>query len=59
VYADGIDLNKLDTAVDVGVTCRLCERSDCEQRAFPSMRHPLVIDENLRGISLYSRTGSK
>lgn len=54
VYADGIDLKKLDTAVDVGVTCRLCERHDCEQRAFPSMRRPLTIDENLRGLSLYS-----
>lgn len=54
VYADGIDLKKLDTAVGVGVTCRLCERHDCEQRAFPSMRRPLTIDENLRGLSLYS-----
>ncbi len=54
VYADGIDLDKLDMAVDVGVTCRICERNDCEQRAFPSMRQPLVLDENLRGLSLYS-----
>jgi predicted transcriptional regulator/transcriptional regulator with XRE-family HTH domain len=54
VYADGIDLDELDTAVDVGVTCRLCERTDCEQRAFPSMRQPLTLDENLRGLSLYS-----
>ncbi len=29
----------------------LCERSDCEQRAFPSMRHPLHVDENVRGVS--------
>jgi predicted transcriptional regulator/transcriptional regulator with XRE-family HTH domain len=59
VYADGVDLKKLDTAVDVGVTCRLCERSDCEQRAFPSMRHPLSLDENLRGLSLYSGAGKR
>jgi hypothetical protein len=38
----------------VGVTCRLCERSDCEQRAFPSIRHPLHVDENVRGVSLYA-----
>ena len=35
VYADGIDLDNLDAAVPVGVTCRLCERMDCQQRAFP------------------------
>jgi predicted transcriptional regulator len=38
----------------VGVTCRLCDRSDCEQRAFPSIRHPLRVDENVRGVSLYA-----
>jgi predicted transcriptional regulator/DNA-binding XRE family transcriptional regulator len=54
VYSDGLDLNQLDAAVPVGVTCRLCERSDCEQRAFPSLRRPLTIDENVRGVSLYA-----
>lgn len=54
VYADGIDLDNLDAAVPVGVTCRLCERLDCEQRAFPSMQHPLHIDENVRGVSFYA-----
>lgn len=54
VYADGVDLRNLDLAVPVGVTCRLCERADCEQRAFPSMRHPLRIDPHVRGLSLYS-----
>jgi predicted transcriptional regulator len=38
----------------VGVTCRLCERADCEQRAFPSLRRPLRVDENVRGPSAYS-----
>ncbi len=36
VYSDGIDLESAQTATPVGVTCRICERSDCEQRAFPS-----------------------
>jgi predicted transcriptional regulator/DNA-binding XRE family transcriptional regulator len=54
VYADGVDLENTDTAVPVGVTCRLCERTDCEQRAFPSLRHPLRIDKNVRGVSLYA-----
>lgn len=54
VYADGVDLDNLDAAVPVGVTCRLCERLDCEQRAFPAMQHPLRIDENVRGVSFYA-----
>ncbi len=54
VYADGVDLDNLDTATPVGVTCRICERTDCEQRAFPSLRHRLQVDENVRGVSLYA-----
>lgn len=54
VYADGIDLENLNAAVPVGVTCRLCERLDCPQRAFPSMQHPLKIREGLRGVSFYA-----
>jgi predicted transcriptional regulator/DNA-binding XRE family transcriptional regulator len=54
VYSDGIDLGNVHLATPVGVTCRLCERSDCEQRAFPSIRHPLQVDENVRGVSLYA-----
>jgi hypothetical protein len=54
VYSDGIDLESAQTATPVGVTCRLCDRTDCEQRAFPSIRQPLQVDENVRGISLYA-----
>jgi hypothetical protein len=56
VYADGVNLDNQDAAVPVGVTCRLCDRTDCEQRAFPPLRQPLVIDENVRGISIYAPT---
>jgi hypothetical protein len=59
VYSDGVELENAHLATPVGVTCRLCERSDCEQRAFPSMRHPLRVDENLRGVSLYAPVPSK
>ena len=54
VYADGVDLENLDSATPVGVTCRVCERVDCEQRASPSLRHRLQVDENVRGVSLYA-----
>jgi hypothetical protein len=54
VYADGFDLDNLDAAVPIGTTCRLCERMDCEQRAFPALQHGLSLDENVRGVSFYS-----
>lgn len=54
VYADGVDLDAHDAAVPVGVTCRLCERMDCEQRAFPPLQRTLEIDENVRGQSFYA-----
>jgi hypothetical protein len=54
VYADGYDLDNLEAAVPIGVTCRLCERTNCEQRAFPPLQHGLQVDENVRGRSLYT-----
>ncbi len=40
----------------IGITCRLCERTDCEQRAFPAIHRRLGIDENVRGASFYTAT---
>lgn len=54
VYADGYDLENLDAAVPIGTTCRLCERLDCDQRAFPPLQYGLTIDENVRGRSFYA-----
>jgi hypothetical protein len=54
VYADGVDLESREAVVPVGLTCRLCERMDCEQRAFPPFQHPLKVDENVRGVSFYA-----
>lgn len=54
VYSDGIDIANPEMCIPVGVTCRLCERTDCEQRALPSLKVPLRVDENVRGVSLYA-----
>jgi predicted transcriptional regulator len=54
VYSEGVDLEQLDAAVPVGVTCRLCEHLDCAQRAFPAILHPLRIQEDVRGVSFYA-----
>jgi hypothetical protein len=54
VYADGVDLESPGALVPVGVTCRLCERMDCEQRAFPPLQHPLRVEEDVRGVAFYA-----
>lgn len=53
VYADGIDFRSDDAAVPIGLHCRLCERLDCDQRAFPPLNHRIIVDENLRGPNTY------
>ncbi len=54
VYADGIDLESREAVVPVGLTCRLCERMECEQRAFPTLQHRLQVNANVRGVSFYA-----
>ena len=51
VYADGYDLENLDAAVPIGTTCRLCERLDCDQRAFPPLQTGLGIESNVRSVA--------
>jgi predicted transcriptional regulator/transcriptional regulator with XRE-family HTH domain len=54
VYGDGLDVHNPSAAVPIGITCRLCERTDCDQRAFPAIQRRLGIDENVRGTSFYA-----
>jgi predicted transcriptional regulator/DNA-binding XRE family transcriptional regulator len=52
IYADGLVLEQ--PPVPVGVTCRLCERTDCEQRAFPPLQQALQVEEDVRRSSFYA-----
>lgn len=54
VYSDGINLENLDAAVPIGAGCRICERTDCMQRAFPPLDQRMAVDVNRRGLSFYS-----
>jgi predicted transcriptional regulator/transcriptional regulator with XRE-family HTH domain len=56
VYSDGVDLEKAARVVPIGVTCRLCPRELCEQRAFPQTGAPLRVDPNVRGSSPFVPT---
>lgn len=54
VYADGIDLKATDNAVRIGVSCRLCDRQDCAQRAFPQLGRPLGVNPWVKGVSAFA-----
>ncbi len=44
VYADGLDM--AHPPVGIGLSCRLCDRTDCRSRAFPPLEHRLKLDPN-------------
>ncbi|MBF6172986.1 acetate metabolism transcriptional regulator RamB [Nocardia blacklockiae] len=52
VYADGLDLND-PQATPIGAGCRVCERTNCPQRAFPPLGKSLDISEHRSSISPY------
>ena len=54
VYADGLHLDDANIVTPIGVSCRTCPRTDCHDRASPSLAQKLDIDENSRGHSPYT-----
>lgn len=54
VYSQGLSFEK---PVPIGVSCRICERTDCHQRAFPPLDRRLVIPEHERGVVPYVLEG--
>jgi len=56
-YAVGIDLNDKAAAVPIGVSCRVCERDHCPQRAFPPIGKKIHISENEREFLPYRFEG--
>jgi predicted transcriptional regulator/transcriptional regulator with XRE-family HTH domain len=53
VYADGLDLARPATT-PIGLGCKVCERTDCAQRAFPPTRGDLHVDPHLSGRVPYA-----
>lgn len=53
VYAKGLDLKDQDAAVPIGAGCKVCERPNCPQRAFPAIGRRTAIDENERRFTPY------
>ncbi len=53
IYADGMDLSSESGATPIGVSCRICPRDDCDQRAFPPSDRPIAVDPDRRGVVPY------
>lgn len=56
VYADGLDLQDPARATPIGMGCKVCERRDCAQRAFPFVGQPLRVDEQRTDFIPYGCT---
>jgi predicted transcriptional regulator/transcriptional regulator with XRE-family HTH domain len=52
VYSEGLDLSG-DNATPIGAGCRVCERDNCPQRAFPALGRALDINEHRSTVSPY------
>ena len=53
VYGDGLDLDESNPGTPIGSGCRVCERLNCPQRAFPPLGKALDISEHRSSISPY------
>lgn len=54
VYARGLNLRAPDLATKIGPGCKLCERADCPQRAFPTLGKPLRLRPEETRFAPYS-----
>jgi predicted transcriptional regulator/transcriptional regulator with XRE-family HTH domain len=52
VYSEGLDLSG-DNSTPIGAGCRVCERDNCPQRAFPALGRALDLDEHRSTVSPY------
>ena len=52
VYSEGLDLSA-DNATLIGAGCRVCERDNCPQRAFPALGRALDLNEHRSTVSPY------
>ncbi|MGV0793939.1 acetate metabolism transcriptional regulator RamB [Mycolicibacterium sp. XJ1819] len=55
VYSEGLDLSgdSKVSATPIGAGCRVCERDNCPQRAFPALGRALDLDEHRSTVSPY------
>ena len=53
VYADGLDMSRDSAFEPIGISCRICDRKNCHQRAVPPLERKLVVDPDRRDVLPY------
>ena len=53
VYADTLDLSSPAAFEPIGISCRICERTNCHQRSIPPLERRLTIRPDARGVLPY------
>ncbi|MEC3860366.1 short-chain fatty acyl-CoA regulator family protein [Mesobacterium sp. TK19101] len=53
VYADGMDVGRDGAFEPIGISCRICERTQCHQRSVPPLERRLSIHPDHRGVLPY------
>lgn len=56
IYADGINLARPEAVTRIGISCRICPRDKCDQRAFPPSDRAIVVDPHARDLVPYGIT---
>ena len=54
IYSDGLDMTGRSAFEPIGISCRICERANCLQRAVPPLKSRLSIDRDRRSVLPYS-----
>ncbi len=54
VYMDGLDLAREGAFEPIGISCRICERKSCHQRAVPPLERHLSVDPDQRDVLPYT-----
>lgn len=53
VYADDMDVSNEAAFEPIGISCRICERTDCHQRSVPPLERKLRVNPDARGVLPY------
>ncbi len=54
VYADDLDIKNTASFEPIGISCRICSRENCHQRAVPPLERSLSVNHNARGVLPYT-----
>ncbi|MBV7393861.1 helix-turn-helix domain-containing protein [Mameliella sediminis] len=53
VYADDMDFTRASAFEPIGISCRICERTNCHQRSVPPLEKRLTTTPNRRDVLPY------